>query len=286
MLSLFDVKSARNTLNSQSAAYDALSLAPDSKGNSSQPAVSLSPNSSLAPAASLESPPVFSPTSSSFLATVASAVHQVISARQTASLPVSSSLTSVAISGGVPAPPTHASQLAVQASSFAVSGAGFAPSPSATATPVASGRPNPFVIPTSVSTFSTPIPSLAFSSSSTAVNAAATNAAATNLTDWSQLNSTFSFHSAGWSTRSPRDATDGQNEPRGAASSQSICKSWNRGHCVAPSAFCPFAHKCASCHGPHCDGVCPAETLNKPSLSSKRSPDSPPSRPSSKSCRV
>ena len=33
------------------------------------------------------------------------------------------------------------------------------------------------------------------------------NATATNLTDWSQLNSTlFSFHSAGWSARSPRDA--------------------------------------------------------------------------------
>jgi len=53
------------------------------------------------------------------------------------------------------------------------------------------------------------------------------NAAATNLTDWSQLNITlFSFHSARWSARSPRDAMDSQNEPHGAASSQIICRSW------------------------------------------------------------
>ena len=103
----------------------------------------------------------------------------------------------------------------------------------------------------------------------------------------SQLNSTlFSFHSAGWSSRSPRDSSDGQNKPRGAASSQIICKSWNRGHCVAPSALCRFAHKCASCHGPHHAGVCPAETPTKPSSSSKCSPDSPPPWSSSKSHRV
>mgnify|MGYP006964516534 CR=1 FL=1 len=61
------------------------------------------------------------------------------------------------------------------------------------------------------------------------------NAAATNLTDWSQFNSTlFSFHSAGWSARSPRDFVDCQNEPHGAASSQIICKSLSRGHCGAP----------------------------------------------------
>jgi len=35
--------------------------------------------------------------------------------------------------------------------------------------------------------------------------------------------------------RSPRDSLDSQNKPRGAACSQIICKSWNRGHCVAPS---------------------------------------------------
>ena len=414
---------ARNTLNSQLAAYNALSLIPGSEGNSSQSAVSSPPNSSVAQAASSDSLPGFSPTSPTFLAAVANAVQQVLSAQQTASLPVSSSSTSVPFSGGVTAPPTHASQLGAQASSFAASGAGFTAATSAMATPVASGKPKNFVVPTFVSTFSTPIPSLAFPSSSTTVHAAfpssaagasslaqfpvlhqpflvgpgfspvpvklvsqivagkfvelhelfpanivitepepqllfdgrlvltsslkkpkrciedistwleafsiyclvlvlyfpnrwkdllqyqllilrthrqfagrvwlsydrafRENAAATNLTDWSQLNSTlFSFHSADWSAGSPRDATDGQNEPRGAASSQIICKLWNRGHCVAPSASCRFVHKCASCHGPHCARACPAKTPNKPSSSSKRPPDSPPSRSSSKSCRV
>jgi len=170
--------SARNTLNSQSAAYDALSLAPGSEGNSSQPAVSSPPNSSMAQAASSDSLSVFSPTSPSFLATVANTVQQVLSAQKSASFPVSSSSTSVAISGGVPAPPTHASQLAAQASSFAASGTGFAAASSAMATPVASGRPNNVVVPSFVSTFSTPIPSLAFPSSSTTVHAAFPSSAA------------------------------------------------------------------------------------------------------------
>lgn len=75
-------------------------------------------------------------------------------------------------------------------------------------------------------------------------------AAATNLTDWSQFNSRLlSFHSAGWSARSSRNFSDRQNEPNGAALSQIICKSWNWGHCVAPSASCRFSHKCAS-YGP------------------------------------
>ena len=414
---------ACNTLNSQSATYDALSLTPGSEGNSSQPAVSSPPNSSVAQAALSDSLSVFSPTSPSFLAAVANAVWQVLSAQQTASFPVSSSSTSVAISGGVPASPSHTSQLAAQALSFAASGAGFAAATSAMATPVASGRPNNVVVLTFVLTFSTPIPSLASPSSSTTVHAAfpssaagasslaqlpvlhqpfvvgpgfspvpaklvsqivagkfvelhellpaniimtepepqllfdgrlvltsspktpkwriedisswleafsiyclvlvshfpnrwkdllqyqllilrthcqfagrvwlsydrafRENAAATNLTDWSQLNTTlFSFHSAGWSARSPRDATDGQNEPRGAALSQIICRSWNRGHCVAPFSSCRFARKCASCHGPHRVEVCPVEMPNKPSSSSKRPPDSPPSRSSSKSHRV
>ena len=164
--------SARNTLNSQSAAYDALSLAPGSEENSSQPAVSSPPNSSVAQASSSDSLSVFSPTSPSFLAALANAFQQVLSAQQTASSPGSSSSTSVAISGGVPAPPTHTSQLAAQASSFAASGAGFAAATSAMATPVASGRPNNVVVLSFVSTFSTPIPSLTFPSSSTTVHAA------------------------------------------------------------------------------------------------------------------
>jgi len=72
---------ARNTLNSQSVAYDALSLVPGSEGNSSQPAVSLPPNSSVAQAASSDSL-CFFPASPSFLAAVANAVLQVLSAQQ------------------------------------------------------------------------------------------------------------------------------------------------------------------------------------------------------------
>jgi len=170
--------SARNTLNSQSAAYDALSLVPDSEGNSSQPAVSSPPNSSVAQAASSDLLSVFSATSPSFLAAVASAVQQALSAQQKASFPGSSLRTSVAISGGVPAPPTHTSQLAAQASSFTASGAGFAAATLAMVTPVASGRPNNVFVPDFVSTFSTPIPSLAFPSSSAMAHATFPSSAA------------------------------------------------------------------------------------------------------------
>ena len=107
-------------------------------------------------------------------------------------------------------------------------------------------------------------------------------AAATSSTDWSQLNSTpFSFHSAGKSARSSSDSSDGQHERHGSASSQIIiCKSWNRGHCVAPSASCRFAHKCSSCHGPHRAAVCPADTPSKLRSSFQRFPHSPPPRSS------
>ena len=113
------------------------------------------------------------------------------------------------------------------------------------------------------------------------------NAAATNLTDWSQLNSPlFSFHSVGWSTCSSHDSSDCQNKPHSAASSQIICRSWNHGHCLAPSASCHFAHKCASCRGLHWAEVCPANTPTKPSSFSKHPPDSPPPRSSIKSRRL
>ena len=75
-------------------------------------------------------------------------------------------------SGGVSAPLANPSQLVAQASSFAASGVGFASSPLATTTPLASGRPNNFVVPTFVSTFSAPIPSLTLSASFSTVNAA------------------------------------------------------------------------------------------------------------------
>ena len=109
--------------------------------------------------------------SPAFLAAVATAVQQVLSAQPVASCPNSSSSTCVAVSGGISAPPAHRSELAAQASSFAASGDGFTSSPLATATPLAPGRPNNFVVPSFVSPFSTPIPSLALPASSSAGNA-------------------------------------------------------------------------------------------------------------------
>ena len=411
----------RNTRNSQSAAYDALSRVQESE--EIPPASVSAPSASSVASTASSSSSVVSPMSPAFLAAVATAVQQVLSAQQASSPPACSVPASVANFGGVSASPAQSSQLAAQASSFAASGAGFSSPVPATAISPASGRPNSCVVPTFVSTFSSPVPSLAHSAFPSNLNAALPsttigaaslaplpvlhqpfvvgpgfspvpaklvsqivagkfvelhellpsnivltepepqvlfdgrlvltsppkkpkrriddistwleafsvyclilvsyfphrwkdllqyqllilrtyrqfsgrvwlsydrafreNAAATNLTDWSQLNSTlFSFHSAGWSARSSRDSSDGQNEPHGAASSQIICKSWNRGHCVAPSASCRFAHKCANCHGPHRAAVCPANTPTKPSSSSKRSSDSPPPRSSSKSRRL
>ena len=64
------------------------------------------------------------------------------------------------------------------------------------------------------------------------------HSAATNLT-WSAINvQLFNFHTAGASMRSPRDVPiSNQHGPRGATSSQMICKSWNRGHCFASQMF-------------------------------------------------
>lgn len=160
----------RNTRNSQSAAYDALSLVqeseeipPESVSAPSEPSVASTAQSSTS---------VVSPTSPAFLAAVANAVQQVLSAQQAASLPAWSVPSSVANSGGVYAPSANSSQLAAQASSFAASGAGFASSVPATATHSASGRPNNCVVPTFVSTFSSPIPSLAQSALPSTLNAA------------------------------------------------------------------------------------------------------------------
>ena len=61
------------------------------------------------------------------------------------------------------------------------------------ATSVASGRPNNFVVPTIVSTFSTPIPSLACPSSSTMVHAAfpSSTAGASSLAQFPVLHQPF-----------------------------------------------------------------------------------------------
>ena len=110
------------------------------------------------------------------------------------------------------------------------------------------------------------------------------HAAATNLTDWLTLNvQLFNFHAAGASVRGP-DAVTSSSEPRGAASSTVICRSWNRGQCVAPFASCRFAHECQSCFGPHRVKDCPANSSSQQGAESKWPPASPP-RSRSKSRR-
>ena len=110
------------------------------------------------------------------------------------------------------------------------------------------------------------------------------HAAATNLTDWSEVNiQLFNFHSAGASVRG--DAIHIPSEPRGAASSNIICRSWNNGRCVAPAAVCRFTHKCSSCDGQHRASECSVNSRKQSgSAESKRPPPSPP-RSRSKSRR-
>ena len=65
----------------------------------------------------------------------------------------------------------------------------------------------------------------------------------------------FNFHPTGASTR-------GRGE---FASSQIVCKSWNRGRCSAPYAQCRFSHRCSSCSWSHRASACPsrASTTSK-----------------------
>ncbi|CAH3030549.1 unnamed protein product [Porites evermanni] len=110
------------------------------------------------------------------------------------------------------------------------------------------------------------------------------HAAASNLTDWSTINvQLFNFHAAGASVRSLGELSEEFSESRGAPSSLIICKSWNRGHCVAPSSSCRSAHKCSSCFGPHRVGACRGEASSQSRPSSKRPVDASPLRSSSKS---
>ena len=62
-----------------------------------------------------------------------------------------------------------------------------------------------------------------------------------------------------------------------------FCKCWNRGHCIAPSLLCCFAHKCSSCFGLHHVGACPVEPPSQSCPSCKRPVDASPPR-SSGSC--
>ena len=110
------------------------------------------------------------------------------------------------------------------------------------------------------------------------------HAAASNLTDWSTINvQLFNFHAAGASVRSRGELSGEFSEPCGAPSSLIICKSWNRGRCVAPSSSCCFVHKCSSCFGPHRVGACPGEASSQSRPSSKQLVDASPLRSSRKS---
>ena len=110
------------------------------------------------------------------------------------------------------------------------------------------------------------------------------HAAVTNLTDWSTSNlQLFNFHAAGASVYSGRELSDELTEPRGASSLLIICRSWNGGHCVAPSLSRHFTHKCSSCFGPHCIGACTVESPSQRHPSAKRRVDASPPRSSSKS---
>ena len=112
------------------------------------------------------------------------------------------------------------------------------------------------------------------------------HAAASNLTDWSTINvQLFNFHAAGALVRSRGELSEEFAEPRSAPSSLIICKSWNRGHCVAPLSLCRFAHKCSSCFGPHRVGACPGEAAGQSRPSSKRPVEASPLCSSSKSRR-
>ena len=81
------------------------------------------------------------------------------------------------------------------------------------------------------------------------------HAAATNSSDCSQINvQLFNFHASGATAWGNRDSF---SEAAGAINSRIICKSWNRGHCVAPAASSRFAHRCSSCDGSQRTTVCP-----------------------------
>ena len=89
------------------------------------------------------------------------------------------------------------------------------------------------------------------------------HAATTCLTDWSSMNvQLFNFHVAGLSVRSSSLTTSSElPEPPGSSSSTILCKSWNKGCCTAPFAFCRYAHRCSVGSGAHQASSCP----NQPS---------------------
>ena len=112
------------------------------------------------------------------------------------------------------------------------------------------------------------------------------HAAAANVVDWSSINvQLFNFHAVGASARGPNGSSPDSSEPAGASTSQILCKSWNRGRCVAPYASCRYVHRCSSCSGAHRAVNCPGSEPAQPPVKSSRRSRSP-SRSSSKSRRT
>ena len=72
-------------------------------------------------------------------------------------------------------------------------------------------------------------------------------------------------------------------EPAEADSSQVICRSWNRGRCLAQFASCRFAHRCSTCAGSHRASECSRHFDKTSSHDRKRRSASPPTVPSSTS---
>ena len=103
------------------------------------------------------------------------------------------------------------------------------------------------------------------------------HAAATRLTDWSSMNvQLFNFHAAGSSVRSASLTTSSESpEPPGSSSSTILCKSWNKGRCTAPFAFCRYAHRCSVCSGAHRASSCPSQSSKDDGDRTKRRSCSP-----------
>ena len=109
------------------------------------------------------------------------------------------------------------------------------------------------------------------------------HAAATKLLDWSTMNvQLYNFHPAGTSVCSGSGGSLSElPEPFGADSSQVICRSWNRSHCLAQFASCQFANRCRTCAGSSCVSECSRRFDKTSSHDRKCRSASPPSVPSS-----
>ena len=174
---VYTIMTARSTRNSQAAAFDAIvSVAETTRPRPND--ANLPPSTSQTPVvpSTSQAQPADQP-SPAFLASVINAVKQALAAEQASNLPLTppvSSSTSVpeaAMPGGVPPSSLSSGQLDAQVSALAASGVGFPPVSAVAASATAQGRPN-FVVPSFVSTFASPIPALATSSSNSAIGTA------------------------------------------------------------------------------------------------------------------